>query len=118
MALASSLTQSDIWKLLQQHHADIAQEHMLDWFANDPNRFESFHVEAAGLSLDYSKNRVTRDTMQWLIRLAEERDVPAKTRAMFRGEAINRSENRPALHTALRNFSDRPIMVDGGTTHA
>lgn len=113
MALASSLTQSDIWKLLQQHHADIAQEHMLDWFASDPNRFESFHVEAAGLSLDYSKNRVTRDTMQWLIRLAEERDVPAKTRAMFRGEAINRSENRPALHTALRNFSDRPIMVDG-----
>lgn len=113
MALASSLTQSDIWKLLQQHHADIEQEHMLDWFANDPNRFERFHVEAAGLSLDYSKNRVTQDTMQWLIRLAEERDVPAKTRAMFRGEAINRSENRPALHTALRNFSSRPIMVDG-----
>ena len=113
MALASSLTQSDIWKLLQQHHADIKQEHMLDWFANDPNRFERFHVEAAGLSLDYSKNRITQDTMQWLIRLAEERDLPAKTRAMFRGEAINRSENRPALHTALRNFSDRPIMVDG-----
>ncbi len=113
MALASSLTQSDIWKLLQQHHRDIEDEHMLDWFAQDPNRFERFHVEAAGLSMDYSKNRVTEDTMQWLFRLAEERSLPSRVRAMFRGEPINRSENRPALHTALRNFSDRPVMVDG-----
>ncbi len=113
MTLASSLIQSDIWKALQQHHQTVGNEHMLDWFKEDPNRFEHFHAEAAGLSLDYSKNRVTRDTMELLLQLAEQRDLPEQIHAMFSGEAINRSENRPALHTALRNFSDRQIMVDG-----
>ncbi|MDO6683159.1 MULTISPECIES: glucose-6-phosphate isomerase [unclassified Oceanobacter] len=113
MTLASSLTQSDTWKTLQRHYGEIKDQHMLDWFAANPNRFDDFHLNAAGLSLDYSKNRVTQETLSHLLQLAEERQLPAKINAMFEGEAINRSENRPALHTALRNFSDRPVMVDG-----
>ncbi|WP_221799903.1 glucose-6-phosphate isomerase [Oceanobacter mangrovi] len=113
MSLASSLIQSEIWKTLQIHHEQIGNDHMLDWFKQDPNRFENFHLDAAGLSLDYSKNRVTKETIGYLLQLAEQRELPAQIEAMFNGESINRSENRPALHTALRNFSDRQIMVDG-----
>lgn len=113
MAYTGSLTQSDAWKDLAEHHEKIRNIHMRDWFAEDPNRFHNFHLEAAGLSLDYSKNRVTKDTMSMLLRLAQEQDLSTKIQAMFDGEAINRSENRPALHTALRNFSDRDIFVDG-----
>jgi glucose-6-phosphate isomerase len=113
MAYTGSLTQSDAWKDLAEHHEKIRNIHMRDWFAEDPNRFHNFHLDAAGLSLDYSKNRVTKDTMSMLLRLAQEQDLSPKIQAMFDGEAINRSENRPALHTALRNFSDRDIFVDG-----
>jgi glucose-6-phosphate isomerase len=113
MAYTGSLTQSDAWKDLAEHHEKIRNIHMRDWFAEDPNRFHNFHLDAAGLSLDYSKNRVTKDTMLMLLRLAQEQDLSTKIQAMFDGEAINRSENRPALHTALRNFSDRDIFVDG-----
>jgi glucose-6-phosphate isomerase len=113
MAYTGSLTQSDAWKDLAEHHEKIRNIHMRDWFAEDPNRFHNFHLDAAGLSLDYSKNRVTKDTMSMLLRLAQEQDLSTKIQAMFDGEAINRSENRPALHTALRNFSDRDIFVDG-----
>jgi len=113
MAYTGSLTQSDAWKDLAEHHEKIRNIHMRDWFAEDPNRFHNFHLDAAGLSLDYSKNRVTKDTMSMLQRLAQEQDLSPKIQAMFDGEAINRSENRPALHTALRNFSDRDIFVDG-----
>lgn len=113
MTLASSLTQSDTWNTLKDHYENIKDQHMLEWFESDPNRFQNFQLEAAGIQLDYSKNRVTQDTISWLLKLAEERELPAQIEAMFAGECVNRSENRPALHTALRNFSDRPIMVDG-----
>ena len=113
MSVSGSLTQTDIWKSLQKHYDEIKDQHMRDWFATDPNRFERFHAEAAGLSLDFSKNRINEDTMHLLIRLAQERNLPAQIDSMFTGEAINRSEKRPALHTALRNYSDRPILVDG-----
>lgn len=113
MVITGSLTQSPLWKSLQQHYLDIKDGHMRDWFAADANRFERFQVQAAGLTLDYSKNRITDDTMRLLLQLAQERNVTASIDSMFSGEAINRSEKRPALHTALRNFSDRPILVDG-----
>ncbi|MAD43640.1 MAG: glucose-6-phosphate isomerase [Oceanospirillaceae bacterium] len=113
MSVSGSLTQSDSWKSLHKHYDEIKSQHMRDWFAADPNRFERFHTEAAGLSLDYSKNRINEDTMHLLLRLAQERNLPAQIDSMFTGEAINRSEQRPALHTALRNYSDRPILVDG-----
>ncbi|WP_369984886.1 glucose-6-phosphate isomerase [Thalassolituus sp.] len=113
MGYTGSLTQSATWKDLQEHHKRIHDHHMRDWFNQDPNRFDTFQLEAAGLTLDYSKNRITEDTMALLLGLAREQDLPSKIGAMFNGETINRSENRPALHTALRNFGDRDIMVDG-----
>ena len=113
MGYTGSLTQSAAWKDLQEHYSRISDHHMRDWFNEDPNRFDTFQLEAAGLTLDYSKNRITEDTMSLLLSLAREQDLPAKIGAMFTGETVNRSENRPALHTALRNFGDRDIMVDG-----
>ncbi|MCA6060153.1 glucose-6-phosphate isomerase [Thalassolituus sp. ST750PaO-4] len=113
MAVTGSLTQSESWKLLQQHYAGLKDQHMRDWFTADPYRFERFHLQAAGLNLDYSKNRITEETMRLLVQLAHERELPLHIDSMFSGEAINRSEKRPALHTALRNFSDRPVLVNG-----
>lgn len=108
-----NLTQSAIWQSLEQHYQGIKNDHMRDWFARDASRFERFNMQAAGLTLDYSKNRVTDETMALLQRLAKERDLPAQIDSMFAGEVINRSEKRPVLHTALRNFGDRDVMVDG-----
>ncbi len=113
MANPGSQTPLDIWKSLQSHYQDIKDQHMRDWFAADLNRFERFNVTAAGLTLDYSKNRINDDSMNLLMQLAKVRNLPQQINAMFNGEAINRSEKRPALHTALRNFSDRAIVVDG-----
>ena len=113
MAITASLTQSPLWQQLQQHYQSIRHQHMRDWFATDPQRFQRFHLSAAGLSLDYSKNRITNDTLQLLLQLAQERQLPAQIEGLFRGDAVNRSEQRPALHTALRNFSDRPVLVNG-----
>ena len=108
-----TLTASPIWQALEQHYRDIRSEHMMNWFNENPKRFEQFNLSAAGISLDYSKNRVTGDTMSLLCRLAEERQLPERIAAMFGGELVNASEERPALHTALRNFSGRPVMVNG-----
>lgn len=113
MATTASLTQLPTWTRLQQHFADIRHIHMRDWFAQDSERFNRFNIHAAGLSLDYSKNRITEETMQLLVEFAKERNLSERIQAMFRGDHVNSSENRPALHTALRNFSDRPVLVDG-----
>ena len=113
MAFTGSLTQSDVWKALQAHHQSIEHEHMRDMFAANPSRFEQFHIDAAGLSLDYSKNRINDDTMKLLFKLARQQNLTTHIAAMFSGEKVNGSEGRPALHTALRNFGDRDIMVDG-----
>ena len=111
--MSTPLQHLDIWQQLQHHFTDIHQQHMLDWFKQDSQRFDRFNLEAAGLTLDYSKNRITTETMALLTELAKKRDLPAQIKALFEGELANRSEQRPALHTALRNFSDRPVMVDG-----
>lgn len=113
MAFTGSLTQSPAWQDLQAHFDTIKDAHMRDWFDSDPNRFEHFQLQAAGISLDYSKNRVTHDTMKLLLALAQEQGLPEKIQAMFSGEAVNNTEQRPALHTALRNFGEREIVVDG-----
>lgn len=108
----ATLTQSKAWQKLQQHFDDIKTQQMCDWFAADPERFQRFHISAAGLNLDFSKNRITSDTLSLLAELAQERKLPKKISALFAGELVNQSEQRPALHTALRNFSDRPVIVD------
>lgn len=109
----AQLKRLDIWQQLQQHFHDIEPQHMQDWFNSDPRRFDRYTLEAAGISLDFSKNRITDDTLALLVKLAKDRQLPEQINAMFAGELVNRSENRPALHTALRNFSDRPVIVDG-----
>lgn len=109
----ASLTQSMAWKKLQQHFDEIKDQTMCSWFAKDTERFHRFHISAAGLNLDFSKNRITERTLKLLAELAEERGLEEKIKALFAGELVNQSEQRPALHTALRNFSDRPVLVEG-----
>lgn len=111
--MSTPLQSLDIWQQLKHHFNDIQQQHMLDWFNQDSKRCDRFKLEAAGISLDYSKNRIQPETMDLLTQLAVKRELPAQIKALFDGELVNKSEQRPALHTALRNFSDRPVMVDG-----
>jgi glucose-6-phosphate isomerase len=101
------------WQALERHHAEIAGRHLRELFADDPGRGERLTAEAAGLYLDYSKNRVTDETMRLLVELAAESGVPERRDAMFRGEHINVSEDRPALHVALRMPRDASLVVDG-----
>jgi glucose-6-phosphate isomerase len=101
------------WKVLQ-HHADaIRSTHLREFFESDSERGERFTVQAAGLFLDYSKNRVTEETIQLLIHLAEESGLKHRVEAMFRGDKINTTENRSVLHVALRAPRDATILVDG-----
>ena len=101
------------WQALKRHYDDIAGQHLRDLFAGDPGRGERLTAEAAGLYLDYSKNRVTDETMRLLVALAEESGVPERRDAMFRGEHINVSEDRAVLHVALRMPADQHLVVDG-----
>src|SRR5215469_11109100 len=101
------------WKALRAHHKEVRDAHLRELFADDPQRGERLTVEAAGLFLDYSKNRVTSETLNLLVRLAEESGLRERIDAMFRGEKINVTENRAVLHTALRAPRDASIVVDG-----
>ncbi len=107
------LTQRPAWKALAAHHKKIQKLHLRKLFADDPKRGERLKVEAAGLYLDYSKNRITEKTLKLLIQLAEESGLRERIAAMFRGEKINISENRAVLHTALRTPRGATIVVDG-----
>ena len=109
----SALTQSPEWKALQSHHAAIAPRHIRDLFAQDPNRFDKFCLRFEDILLDFSKNRVTAETMDLLRNLARSADLSGWIDKMFRGEKINVTENRAVLHIALRNRSNTPIIVDG-----
>ncbi len=102
-----------IWAELQAHHQRISGLHMRDLFDADPQRFERFSVEAGDFLLDYSKNRITDETLPLLLRLARDRRLEAWRDRMFDGERINNTEGRAVLHTALRNRSGRPVFVDG-----
>ncbi len=108
-----TLTDMNAWRRLEADYAEVRGMKMRDMFAADPKRFDEFSVSADGLLVDYSKNRVTADTMKLLIELAREAGVEQAREAMFSGEKINSTENRAVLHTALRNRSDRPVYVDG-----
>src|SRR5580698_1882785 len=109
----TSLRDREAWKSLERHHAEIGGRHLREMFAEDPDRGERLTAEAAGLYLDYSKNRVTDETMRLLIELAEESGVPERRAAMFRGDHINVSEDRAVLHVALRMPRDASLIVDG-----
>jgi len=108
-----SLTQRPAWKALKAHHATIGDLHLRQLFAEDPGRGERLAAEAAGIYLDYSKNRVTDETMGLLIRLAEECDLRERIDAMFSGEPINQTEKRAVLHTALRAPETERVVVEG-----
>jgi glucose-6-phosphate isomerase len=100
------------WKALEQHWGEIEQTHMRELFAQDPDRFNSLSTTDCGLLLDYSKNRITTKTMDLLLQLARAVDIPGCREQMFAGEPINITEGRSVLHTALRNRSNRPVLVD------
>jgi glucose-6-phosphate isomerase len=107
------LTRLPAWKSLAEHNKEIKKLHLRELFANDTTRGERFTAEAAGLFLDYSKNRITEATLKLLFELAEECDLRARIDAMFRGEKINTTENRAVLHVALRAPRDATFTVDG-----
>jgi glucose-6-phosphate isomerase len=107
------LPERKAWQALKRHHAEIAGLHLRELFAADPGRGERLCAEAAGIYLDYSKNRVTDETMRLLVELAAESGVPERRDAMFRGEHINVSEDRAVLHVALRMPRDVSLIVDG-----
>jgi glucose-6-phosphate isomerase len=107
------LTKSKVWKALETHHKQVRELHLRNLFADDPKRGERMTAEAAGLFLDYSKNRVTDETVKLLIQLAEELGLRSRIDAMFRGEKINTTENRAVLHVALRAPQGASIVVDG-----
>ncbi len=107
------LRERPAWKALEQHYAEIGGTHLRDLFAADPGRGERLTAEAAGLYLDYSKNRVTDETMRLLISLAHESSLEERRDMMLRGERINVSEHRPVLHVALRMPKGSSLVVDG-----
>jgi glucose-6-phosphate isomerase len=107
------LRERQAWKDLEHHHAEIGERHLRDFFAEDPDRGQRLVAEGAGLFLDYSKNRVTDETLKLLTQLADEQGVAERRDAMFRGEHINVSEDRAVLHVALRMPKDRSLIVDG-----
>lgn len=107
------LTQLDAWKKLQTHYRNIEKIHMREMFAEDPQRFEKFSLTLDDILFDYSKHRITDATLKLLIELAEQVGLQDRTIQMFSGDKINVTEHRPVLHIALRNRSNRPIMVDG-----
>jgi len=116
------LRERKAWQALERHYAETSGQHLRDLFAADPQRGQRLTAEAAGIYLDYSKNRVTDETMRLLIELAAESGVAERRDAMFRGEHINVSENRAVLHVALRMPATEKLIVDGqdvvGDVHA
>jgi glucose-6-phosphate isomerase len=102
-----------VWRNLQDHYTTMQGLHLRNLFADDPARGERMTAEAAGIYLDYSKNRINDDTLKLLIELAEQSGLPARIDAMFRGEKINTTENRAVLHAALRAPKGASIIVDG-----
>ncbi|MFL6414519.1 MAG: glucose-6-phosphate isomerase [Bryobacteraceae bacterium] len=107
------VTERAAWKALQAHYQEVRELHLRDLFASDASRGERFTAEAEGIYLDYSKNRITEKTLKLLIQLAEESGLRSRIDAMFRGEKINITENRAALHIALRSTQPVSISVDG-----
>jgi glucose-6-phosphate isomerase len=104
---------ADAWRALEAHHRQMEGVHLRRLFADDPGRGERLVAEGAGVYLDYSKNRITDETLRLLLALADARGLRARIDAMFRGEKINVSEQRAVLHVALRAPEGGSIVVDG-----
>lgn len=102
-----------VWMALMKQFEATKDVQMKDQFAADPNRFDSFSMEFEDILLDFSKNRVSKETMDLLYKLAEQQDVVGFAKRMYSGEKINNTEERAVLHVALRNQSNTPILVDG-----
>jgi glucose-6-phosphate isomerase len=111
--MSTDTTQLPAWQALQAHYQQINKQHLRDLFAADPQRSERYAIEAAGLYFDYSKQRITDETLSLLLQLAEQANLAERIEAMFTGEKINITENRAVLHTALRAPRDAEIVVDG-----
>ena len=112
-ALTTPLTKLAAWKALEEHFKKISKQHLRDLFANDPDRGTRLTAEAEGIYLDYSKHRITDETLKLLLQLAEESGLKAHLEAMFSGEKINITEKRAVLHVALRAPKGEKIVVDG-----
>ncbi|SOE23335.1 glucose-6-phosphate isomerase [Spirosomataceae bacterium TFI 002] len=108
-----SFDQTTAFRKLKSHQKTISKKTIKELFAEDPKRFKKFSIQFQDILVDYSKNRINGRTMKALVQLAEECGLPAAIDAMYAGEEINVTEGRAVLHTALRNQSDRPILVDG-----
>jgi len=108
-----ALKNTKAWKSLQDHHTAISDVHMRDLFAGDSQRHDAFSIRLDDLLLDYSKNRITTETMGLLLDLAHEQNLPEWIEKLFTGEKINSTEHRAVLHTALRNGGETEIIVDG-----
>lgn len=106
-------TKYQAWQKLLEHHKIIKENSLRELFAADPERASKFSVQFEKVFLDFSKNRINSETLQLLLELAGEAGVKQKIEGMFSGEKINKTENRPVLHTALRNVSGEPVLVDG-----
>ena len=111
--MTGTLTDTTAWHALVRHHEGVRDVHLRELFADDPRRVERLSFEAAGIHADLSKHRVTEETIALLLALAEERGVAARRDAMFRGQHVNRSEDRPALHVALRMPRGASLVADG-----
>jgi glucose-6-phosphate isomerase len=110
--MTDTLTDSPAWQALERHYVAVRDRHLRDLFTDDPERVERLAVDAAGIHADLSKHRVTAETMPLLVELARDRGVVERRDAMFRGEHVNRTEDRPALHVALRMPRERSLVVD------
>jgi glucose-6-phosphate isomerase len=113
MAKKINPTQTDAWKKLKKHYQEMKRVEMKDLFANDARRFQKFSLTFEEMLVDFSKNRITKETVKLLLELAKETNLKAEIKAMFTGEKINETEGRAVLHTALRNRSKKAIKVDG-----
>ncbi len=109
----TTLTQYPVWNKLCVHQKTVVPLHMRDLFANDPTRFEKFSLKLGDLLFDYSKHRITDETLPLLLQMAREAKIEQSRDKMFAGEKINITENRAVLHTALRNRANTPVYVDG-----
>ena len=107
------LTEAPDWQTLESHANSMKSVHMRDLFSRDPQRYPRYTLEAAGWFLDYSRNRITDPTLAALMKLARSRELEARIQALFRGESVNTTEGRPALHVALRNPDPEPLAVEG-----
>ncbi len=106
-------TETEAWASLKKHYKQIKGQHLRDWFLNDSLRFKSLSLRFEELLVDFSKNRITKETISLLAGLVKEAKVSEAIEAQFKGAQINQTEKRAVLHTALRNFSDEAVFVDG-----